>query len=94
VGDRPAPTFRQLLHNLEHLCDCTVRKLADGGIPDPKGPPSGDLYVITRPVPRIEGGLYALVEVYEYERRLELDFFEQICLELGVPQSRARGTPN
>ena len=85
-------SFRQLLHNLEHLCNCIVSKLSDAGIPDTDGSKSGDFYEITRAIPGLM--LYTHVEVYDYERSVLPEHFDQICADLGLPHDRVRGRPH
>lgn len=87
-----ALSFRQLLHNLEHLCNCTVAKLADGGIPDTDGSVSGDFYEVTRTIPGLT--LYTHIEVYRYEQSVLPEHLDQICADLGLPHSWVRGRPN
>ena len=92
LSSGPPITFDQLLHNLKYVCDCTVVKLSEAGIPDADGTLSGDFYEVTRSIPRLV--LYAHIEVYDYTDYVLPERLEDICATLGLPQFRVRGMPN
>jgi len=88
----PTINFRQLLHNLEHLCDCRIVRLDSGGIPDTDESESGVLYEVTR----IEGHAqwYAHIEVYHDGLPVLPDLLRSYCVQLNLPLARVLGRPH
>ena len=84
-----AISFRQLLHNLEHLCGCRVSLLDSGGIPDTDQSVSGALYEVTRTEGYAEW--YAYVEVYSDKLPVLPDLLRSICVQLDLPVERVFG---
>lgn len=83
-----AISFEQLLHNLEHLCGCTVIKLSDiGDMRDSDGSAAGALYEVTRE----NGFRYAHVEVFSYDLPVLPLLIRSISIQLDLPVERILG---
>jgi hypothetical protein len=84
-----AISFSQLLHNLEHHCGCTVRKLAEWGEILDTDKSTATIYEVVRMDGYAEW--YAHIEVYSYDLPVLPDLLRSICLQLDLPQDKVLG---